>query len=261
MRVILGRLSIALLLTCSSCADARDERVLLYAAASLADAAGELVAAWAEAGGGEAVAVLAGSSTLARQIRAGAPAQLFLSASEDWMDYLETETARVAPGSRVDLLGNRLVLVAPAGNPAGLRGPRDLAGAAVRGLAIGDPAHVPAGIYAAAWLEAAGLTGAVAGKLRPAKDVRDAIAYVERGEVEAGIVYGSDADGRSGRVDVIAELDAAGLPPIRYPLALILGPDGEAPTAAAATLHAWLRSEEAAVIFRRHGFAVLEAAR
>ncbi len=260
MRATLIGLALVLFFACLSCADARDEHVLFYAAASLADAATELTEAWEKQGGAKVLPVLAGSSTLARQIRAGAPAHLFLSANEDWVDYLEMETDRIASGSRVDLLGNRLALIAPAGNPAGLRVPADLAGDAVRGIAIGDPAHVPAGIYAAAWLEAEGLAESLAEKLRPGKDVRDALAYVERGEVEAGIVYRSDAIAHKG-VETITLLTGDRIPPIRYPLVLLRGPAGSSPGAAEAAFHAWLRSAAAAAIFRKHGFTVLGGTR
>ena len=227
-----------------------------YAAASMTDAVSELAELWNEQGGMRVTPVFAGSSTLARQIREGAPAELFLPASQQWMDYLVRETDRVRSSSRLDLLANRLVLVVPSGNPAGIADLADLAEGVKGGLAIGDPDHVPAGIYAAAWLQHAGLWEYVEKDLRPAVDVRAALAYVERGEVDAGLVYFTDA--RVSDVDLIAQLDPALAPPIRYPLAII-EPEERGEELSAETLHfyRWLLSPRAGEIFRRHGFTPL----
>ncbi|MCB9513459.1 MAG: molybdate ABC transporter substrate-binding protein [Candidatus Latescibacteria bacterium] len=240
------------LLSLAGCGRRQPPALHFYAAASLTDAVNELVADWEAEGGAPAVVpVFASSSTLARQIREGAPAALFLSANEQWMDYLVRETQRVRSDSRLDLLSNRLVLVAPPGNPAGIQGPADLAHK-LHGLALGDPYHVPAGIYAAAWLKQAGLWDKVRGELRPAKDVRAALAYVEKGEVDAGLVYFTDA--RVGNVEVLAVLDDSLAPPIRYPLALIEPAGGGELPPGAMSFYRWLRSEQAADVFRRHGF-------
>ncbi len=261
--MIRSRAVVALLLLAllgAACGRRGPERIHFYAAASLTDAVAEIVTAW-EADGGRppVLPVFASSSTLARQIREGAPAQLFLSANEQWMDYLVHETERVRSDSRLDLLANRLVLVVPPGNPAGIDSPADLT-QRIDGLAIGDPDHVPAGIYAVAWLQSAGLWQQVKRELRPAKDVRAALAYVEKGSVDAGIVYFTDA--QAGNVEVVAVLDGRLAPPIRYPLALIEPEDDDEELAPAAlSFYRWLTSPRAAAIFRRHGFLTLAEGR
>lgn len=252
---IVGALFMVALLG-AACGRRQPERIHFYAAASLTDAVTEIAAVW-EADGGRppVLPVFASSSTLARQIREGAPAQLFLSANEQWMDELVRETARVRSDSRLDLLSNRLVLVVPPGNPAGLESPADLA-KHIDGIAIGDPEHVPAGSYAVAWLQSAGLWHQVKRELRPAKDVRAALAYVEKGNVDAGIVYFTDA--QVGNVEVVAVLDSRLAPPIRYPLALIEPADEDDELApGAVSFYRWLTSPRAAAIFRKHGFLTL----
>lgn len=245
------------LLLLAGCGGEEPERIHLYAASSLTDAVSELAELWNDEGGVEVVPVFAGSSTLARQIREGAPAELFLSASQQWMDYLVRETDRVRSASRLDLLGNRLVLVVPAENPAGIQTVGDLADLE-GGLALGDPEHVPAGIYAAAWLRNAGLWERVEPRLRPAVDVRAALAYVERGEVDAGLVYLTDA--RLGDVEVISQLDPRLHSPIRYPLALIEPEKGDAGLGEdVLRFYRWLLDEKAGAVFRRHGFDTLSA--
>ncbi|MBM4117885.1 molybdate ABC transporter substrate-binding protein [bacterium] len=252
------RAGLALLLTFLglACGRREPERIHFYAAASATDAVSEIATAW-EADGGKPplLPVFASSSTLARQIRDGAPAQLFLSASEQWLDYLVRETERVRSDSRLDLLSNQLVLVVPPGNPAGIQSPADLT-KKIDGIAIGDPEQVPAGIYAVAWLKAAGIWHPVKRELHPAKDVRAALAHVEQGKVDAGIVYLTDA--KVGNVEVVAQLDGRLAPPIRYPLALIEPADADAELAPAAlSFYRYLTSPRAAAIFRKHGFITL----
>ena len=195
----------------------------------------------------------AGSSALARQIDAGAPADLFVSANPQWMDYLQ-ERGRIDGATRFDLLGNRLVVVAPAGSGLEVR-PRpgfDLAEAFRGRLAMGDPDHVPAGIYARQALRALGWWPALEHRLAPAPDVGAALLYVERGECEAGVVYATDAS-VSRRVRVAAELADSLHAPIRYPAAVVAGRDSPA----VRDILGRLRSLEAAEVFRRHGFTVL----
>ena len=198
----------------------------------------------------------AGSSALARQIDAGAPADLFVSASPRWMDYLQ-ERGRIEAGTRFDLLANRLVVIAPAASGLEVR-PRpgfDLAGAFRGRLAVGDPDHVPAGIYARQALQALGWWPALEPRLAPAPDVRAALLYVERGECEAGVVYATDA-AISRRVRVAAELADSLHAPIRYPAAVVAGRDSPA----VRRLVRRLRSREAAEVFRAHGFTPLAGA-
>lgn len=232
-------------------AQASGEPVTAFAAASTTDALNEVAAAYAARTGGSLRPVVASSSTLARQIAEGAPADIFLSASAQWMDHLD-EQKLLASGSRVPLLSNRLVLIAPADSPLSLRLSPDLPLAALLGdgrLAIGDPAHVPAGIYARAALQALGLWEQVVDRLAPAANVRAALALVDRGEVAAGIVYETDA-AISPRVRVVDAFPEEATPPIVYPLAIIGGHDRPAVRSA----YDFLRGAEAEAIFAKHGF-------
>ncbi|MCW7541977.1 molybdate ABC transporter substrate-binding protein [Aquabacterium sp. A7-Y] len=230
----------------------------VFAAASLTQALQEAGRVFQARGGQAPRFAFAASSTLARQIEAGAQAQLFLSADQAWMDYL-AQRRLIEPASRVDLLGNRLVLVTPAERP--LRqslqkgwDPATLLGANGR-LATGDPAHVPVGKYAQAALTRLGSWPAVEPRLVRADSVRAALALVERGEVPAGIVYQTDA-ALSKAVQVAGVFPAESHPPIVYPMALVAGASGPA-AAQAREFHAWLRGAQAAEIFKRHGFTVL----
>ena len=219
------RCRIALCALAFACAEEDSERgpVRVFVAASAAAATREAL----EICGGPhpmAVVVEAASSALARQIAQGAPAQLFLAANPRWMDHLET-TGFLVPHSRVDLLGNRLVVVAPRDAGTMLDPDSADAWAAELGegrLALGDPTHVPAGMYAEEALRSLGVWAALEDRLAPAADARAALALVERGEVALGVVYASDAAG-SERVDVVAVLAEHLHPTIRYPLAIMAG--------------------------------------
>ena len=231
----------------------RADTLVVFAAASLTNALQEIGRQF-ESNSGHAVRFsFAASSALARQIEAGAQAQVFLSADEQWMDYLAARRL-VVPTSRIDLLGNSLVLVTPAGSTAqvALRPGFDLARLLGDGrLATGDPAHVPVGKYAKDALVHFGVWGIAESKLVRADSVRAALALVERGEVPAGIVYATDA-AVTPKVRVAARFPADSHPPITYPAAIIAGQDGPA----ARAFHAWLRSEPARAIFLRHGFSI-----
>jgi molybdate transport system substrate-binding protein len=257
MRQLLRRL--ACLLAClaltgaAAPAGAQDlgEPVTIFAAASTTDAVNEIAEAYAARTGGSLRPVVAASSTLARQIAQGAPADLFLSASVAWMDHLDAQQL-LAEDSRLPLLSNRLVLIAPADSPLRLRlAPglplRELIGDGR--LAIGDPAHVPAGIYARQALEALGLWDQVADRLAQAGNVRAALALVDRGEMAAGIVYETDA-AISPRVRIVDAFPDAVTPEITLPLAIVAGRDSPAVRAA----YAFLKSDEAAAIFGKYGF-------
>jgi len=211
------------------------ERVLVFAAASLKNALDEVNAAY----GKPVTASYAASSALARQIEAGAPAQVFISADEEWMDYLEKKNL-VRPGSRRDLLGNRLVWIVPArAPPLQALGPNDR-------LALADPQHVPAGKYAKAALEKMGEWSKLSGRIAAAENVRAALALVARGEAPLGIVYETDALAEA-RVAVAGRIDPKLHPPIVYPAAL-LSTRGE-------DYFRFLSSEPARRIFARHGFS------
>nr|WP_163501357.1 molybdate ABC transporter substrate-binding protein [Halomonas socia] len=224
------------------------------AAASMTDAMDEAIEAYtAQHQDTTIVPVYASSSTLARQIVSGAPSDLFISANLDWMDWLEEQ--EVPLQERANLLQNRLALIAPAssevqeftpGEDGALEG---LLGAGDR-LSVGDPDHVPAGIYAQQALEALGEWEALEPRLARANHVRGALALVERGETPAGIVYQTDAEASEGvRTLGLFPLDSHD--PVVYPVALI---DAEGNDDAAA-FRAWLESEEALEIFAAHGFS------
>lgn len=206
-------------------AHAADEPVLVYAAASLTD----VLQAIARQGGFTTVTFsFSSSSTLARQIEQGAPAQLFVSADEAWMDAAG-KSGRLEPGTRRTWVGNRLALVAPGvGEPSTPPESAEAVAATLRAalaakdarIATGDPAHVPVGKYAQAALTSLGLWAEVAPRLARADNVRAALALVERGEAPLAITYRSDALASS-RVQVVALFPAASHAPIRYPAALL----------------------------------------
>jgi molybdate transport system substrate-binding protein len=188
------------------------------------------------------------SSTLAEQILATRRADVFLSADVRQMDRVQ-RAGRVVPGTRRQPLSNVLVGVVPAGEP--LLTPVDLATDTVRSLSLAHPSAVPAGRYARAWLQAEGLWDDVAHKVAPAVDVRAALAAVESGAAEAGIVYATDA-ARSSRVRVAFEVRGETAPPIAYSAAA-LEPD----SARARELLAFLGGDRARAVFTELGFIVL----
>lgn len=223
----------------------------IFAAASTTDAVEAVIERYESLGGGPVRASFAASSTLAKQLAAGAPGAVYLSANEAWMDWLAARDGIIGD-SRVDLLANDLVLIVPKGAeaPESLDG---LSGYLDDGrLAMGDPTHVPAGRYARAALERLGLWQDLRRKAAFGSDVRAALALVGRGEAEAGIVYATDAR-ISKDVRVAARFPADSHPPIRYLLALVSG----RATPAARDFHAFLRGQEAAAVFRDHGFTVI----
>src|SRR5262245_49494158 len=169
--------------------------VLVFAAASLKEVLDEIVAAAQPSIDGTIRVSYAASSALARQIEAGAPAHLFISADTEWMDYLAGQNL-IQSATRVDLVGNSLVLIAPAAEPVRLKIEKGFGLAAALGsgrLAVADPAAVPAGKYARAALKSLGVWNSIADRLAPADNVRSALALVARGEAPLGIVYRTDA--------------------------------------------------------------------
>ena len=227
--------------------------VLVFAAASLQTALDELVDPIQRATGARVRVSYAASSALARQIENGAPADLFLSADLDWMDYL-AERHLIQPNSRVNLLGNRLVLIAPRSKPVMLKIRPGFALAAALGrdrLALADPAAVPAGKYARAALMSLGVWDAVAGRIAAAENVRGALLLVSRGEALLGVVYRSDvlADPRVVIVDTFAESTH---PAIVYPAALTSG----ARPLAAKVLE-FIQTPAARAVFDKDGFTTL----
>jgi len=228
---------------------ARADEVTVFAAASLADVLGEIGKAFAAASGHHVAFNFGGSNDLARQIEAGAPADLFFSADRAQVDRL-VEAGLVRPDQRRDVLSNQLVVIVPASSTERLSGPADLA--KLPRLALADPEAVPAGVYARTYLESVGLWAALRDRVVPTLDVRAALAAVESENVPAGIVYRTDA-ALSRRVRVAFEVPRASGPRIVY----VLAPLGAAPRPAARALLAELLSARAARVYERHGFVVL----
>jgi molybdate transport system substrate-binding protein len=227
----------------------------VFAAASLADVLDEINRAYSARSGSDVRASYAASSVLARQIESGAPADVFIGADREWMDYLQ-ERHLLRDGSRRDLLGNTLVLVGPAGGTLQLKiAPGfDLTGALGSGrLAIGDPDSVPAGMYAQAALTRLGVWDHVKDRLARADNVRTALEYVARGESPLGIVYGTDARAEN-RVRVVGVFPADTHPPITYPVALTAGAHR-----GAERYSEFLQGDSARQMFTRRGFVVLAA--
>ena len=230
--------------------------VTVFAAASTANVINALVAAYGARGGGQVRPVFASSSTLARQISQGAPADLVISANAAWMDYL-AERGLLEPGTRKDLFGNRLVLIVPGQTAERIEIKPGFALEALLGdgrLAMGDPGHVPAGLYARAALESLGVWKNVQGKLAHAPDVRAALALVERGEVPAGIVYATDA-AISRKVTVAGLIPTETHPPIVYPAAVLAGRKD----ASVLGFYRFLGSAQALAIIRAQGFVAANA--
>jgi len=228
---------------------AEREELSVFAAASLADALGEIGKAWQTASGQRALFNFGASSDLSRQIRAGAPADVFFSADAAQMDALERE-GLVRAADRTDLLSNTLVVIVPAASAARVSGARDLT--AFKTIALADPQAVPAGVYARTWLEGLGLWSQLAPRVVPTLHVRAALAAVESENAEAGIVYRTDA-AASTRARIALEVPRAEGPKIVYPVAPLARSTGKR----AAAFVAYLRSSEARAVFARRGFLVL----
>jgi len=235
-------------------AGADDKPLVIFAAASLKNALDDVAGDWVTAGHAKPLISYAASGPLAKQIEAGAPADLFISADLDWMDYLQKK-ALIKPDSRFTLLGNKLVLVAPkSSDPKITLAPGAQLGALIGDgrLAIGEPKSVPAGKYAEQALEKLGLWDQVSGKLAMADSVRSALFLVGRGEAAAGIVYQTDAAVEP-NVKIIAAFPEDSHPPILYPAAIVAtstNPD-------AAAFLAFARQPKARSAFEHQGFDVV----
>lgn len=220
------------------------------AAASLQDALQEIARAYESAYPGVGVRLnFAASGTLQQQIRMGAPVDVFLSAAEAPMDALQAR-GLIDADSRAAFAANRLVLIVPREGRVALRSFADLASPAVRRIAIGAPASVPAGLYARDVLRSLGIEEAVRPKLILAQHVRQVLTYVERGEVDAGIVYRTDVADRSS-VRVVAGAPPGAHPPITYPVAIISGSPYPEEARRFAT---YLLGPEAQAVLSRFGF-------
>lgn len=228
------------------------DKVTVFAAASLTNALQDIAKNYQQDHQVEVVSSFASSSTLARQIEQGAPANLFISADQQWMDYVQTKQ-QIVPETRYTLLGNELVLVAPKDStlkPFNIdKQTRWTALLDGHKLAVGDPDHVPAGIYAKEALKNLGAWDQLAPVMARASDVRGALALVERQEAPLGIVYGSDAISSHG-VKVVATFPQDSHKPVEYPMALIK----DNATPAAKAFYDYLKTPAAAAVFTHYGF-------
>jgi molybdate transport system substrate-binding protein len=253
LRILLSVTLLAGVAPAAPAADAPPRPLLVFAAASLTDAMREISAAYERTAHVEVRVSFDASSALARQIEEGARADVFFSADTDWMDYLQRRNL-IEPGTRRNVLGNRLVLIAPARSDIRLRIAPHFPLAAALGsgrLATGDPDSVPVGRYARAALTTLGVWEEVAPRLARAENVRVALMYVARGEAPLGIVYASDAV-IDQAVRVVDTFPAGTHPPIVYPLALTKSARPEA-----AAFAAFLASPEERPVFVRYGFTQL----
>lgn len=226
--------------------------ITVFAAASLTDALNDIAATYEKSSGDKICFNFAASNTLAQQIQAGAPADIFFSADDAKMDALAT-AGLIVPESRRDLLGNTLVVITAPDGPV-LQTVADLAKPAVRYLSLADPSAVPAGIYAKALLEKEGCWDAVKAKVVPAENVRTALAVVASGNAEAGIVYQTDV-AISKEIKVALKIPVERCPPIRYPIALLK--DSRHP-AEAKKFMIYLTEKSATDVFKKFGFLVLK---
>jgi len=226
------------------------QQITVSAAASLTQAFRDIAARFETARPGVTVRLnFAASGVLLQQIANGAPADLLASADQETMDRGIAQQL-LDPTTRRDFAANTLVVVAPAGSPVVLSRAADLAAPAVRRIALGKPASVPAGRYARQVLERGALWPQVEARLVFADSVRQVLDYVARGEVEAGFVYRTDALLMPGKVDI--RFTASGHEPVTYPLAVVAG---SRQAALAKDFAAFVLGNEAQAVLARHGFA------
>jgi len=224
--------------------------VTVSAAVSLTDALTAIAERYGAEGRGSVRFNFGASNTLARQIVNGAPADVFVSADEAQMD-VAAAAGLLKEGSRVNLLSNQLAIVVPSDRPRTMKSVREIADPAFKRIAIGDPAAVPAGVYARQYLEQEGLWDSIAARVIPAASVRAALSAVESGAADAAVVYRTDARvALRATVAWVVPVDRG--PRIRYPAAILRG---AADPAAAQRFLDYLRGEDAARIFERFGFA------
>jgi molybdate transport system substrate-binding protein len=246
--VAISAVGLALVAMPVATAAAPGREILVFAAASLTEALQEIGTAYERETGVRVVCSFAGSNDLARQIRAGAPADVFVSANAERMDEL-VAAGLVRPADRFDLLSNALVVIVSVGSSLSVHGPGDLLRA--HELALADPEAVPAGIYARRWLERVGWWGRLRGRVVPTLDVRAALAAVDSGAAEAGVVYRTDA-AMARRARVAFEVPADEAPRIVYPAAVLVSASPDA-----RPFLERLRSPASRAVFERLGFEVL----
>ena len=251
LRATLGTLAVACsALLLPSAVMAAD--VTVFAAASLKESMDEQARRFEGATGNKVIVSYGASNALARQIESGAPADVFISADLDWMDYVDRRKL-IAPNTRANLLNNALVLVVPASSTSKLKIAPNFPLAAALGsgkLAIANPDSVPAGKYGKAALENLGVWKSVETQVARAENVRSALALVSRGEAPFGIVYRTDAFADKG-VKVVDGFPSGSYPSIVYPIAVMAG----SKSTAASALVAYLRSAQARPVWEKYGFA------
>ena len=244
--------TLAALLLAALASAARAQAPTVLAAASLKDALDEVGFLYRKENNLQPTVAYGSSAALARQIENGAPADIFISADLDWMDYIEKK-GLLAPGTRRNLLGNRLVLIAPAKQPVKLQpAPGFPIGKALGSgrIALADPDSVPAGKYAKAAFEKLGVWDQMAPRVAAAENVRAALALVARGETPLGVVYQTDANAQRG-VMVAGVFPADTHPPIIYPVAAL-----KSAKEGSAQFLEFLSRPQSRAIFEKHGFAV-----
>ncbi|MCI0362239.1 MAG: molybdate ABC transporter substrate-binding protein [Phycisphaerales bacterium] len=251
---VLG-LFVVLMTACEPPQPAAPTQVTVFAAASTTDVMREAGRRFETKTGTKVVFSFDSSSNLAKQIKIGSPANVFISADQKWMDDVAAADA-IRPETRQDLLANDLVMIAPAGKQFDVQPAKDFDFAArlpqVKRIAVGDPSHVPAGRYAQQALESLGWWKTLQPFLMPAQDVRAALRLVEIGEADAGIVYSTDAR-QSEKVVVVARFHSELHEPIHYPVALCKD------SPAAAQFVAFLSTAEMTEVFQTAGFRVLQS--
>jgi molybdate transport system substrate-binding protein len=255
MRSLIAAAVVALTVPWSSAAYAQDRDLLVFGAASLKNALDDANAQYQRDAGHKVVVSYGASSALAKQIENGAPADIFISADLDWMDYV-AEHKLIKPETRFNLLGNKLVLIGPADSRINLTIAPNFPLAQALGddrLAMAEPSAVPAGKYGKAALEALGVWASVANKIALAQDVRATLLLVSRGEAPLGIVYQTDAASDKG-VKIVGAFPESTHPPIIYPIAVTTAstnPD-------TAAYIGFLKSPAAKPAFEKQGFVVLQ---
>jgi len=242
---------VAVLAICFASPILRAAELTVFAAASLTESLKAIASVYEKQSGDRILFNFGASSMLARQIEEGAPADIFFSADEARMDAVESK-GLIVKDTRKSRLSNVLVIVVAAKGGAAIRGPKDLATDKVKRLALAEPGIVPAGVYAKEYLQKQNLWSAVEGKVIPTENVRAVLAAVEAGNVEAGMVYRTDA-AISKKVKVAYEVTSADNPNISYPMAMLK--EAKQPEAAKRLLQ-YLNSDDAAKIFQKFGFII-----
>jgi len=255
VRCLLIGSTLALTVPWGTGAHAQGRDLLVFGAASLKNALDDANAQYQRDAGHKIVVSYGASSALAKQIENGAPADIFISADLDWMDYV-AEHKLIKPATRFNLLGNKLVLIAPTDSRINLTIVPNFPLARALGndrLAMAEPSAVPAGKYGKAALEALEVWASVAGKIAPAQDVRTTLLLVSRGEAPLGIVYQTDAAADKG-VKIVGAFPESTHPPIIYPIAVTTASTNPG----AAAYIGFLKSPAAKPAFEKQGFVVLQ---